>query len=84
MVEFQKIYDRLGATIIERGESFYNKMMPDVVKELDEKSMYRLILFQPQRNPCIVYYLQAVLFASILILQRNWFKFLPNTSAIGL
>ena len=38
--EFQKIYDRLGATIVERGESFYHKLMPDVVRELDEKSEY--------------------------------------------
>ncbi|XP_061183616.1 arginine--tRNA ligase, cytoplasmic-like [Saccostrea echinata] len=33
--EFQKIYDRLGVTLIERGESFYQEMMKDVVKLLD-------------------------------------------------
>ncbi|XP_062570274.1 arginine--tRNA ligase, cytoplasmic-like [Saccostrea cucullata] len=33
--EFQKIYDRLGVTLVERGESFYQEMMKDVVKLLD-------------------------------------------------
>ncbi|MEO0540859.1 MAG: arginine--tRNA ligase, partial [Cyanobacteria bacterium P01_A01_bin.105] len=33
--EFQKIYDRLGVKIIERGESFYNPLLPDVLKDLD-------------------------------------------------
>ena len=37
LAEFQKIYDRLGVTIIERGESFYQPMMPVVVKDLEEK-----------------------------------------------
>ena len=35
--EFQRIYDRLGVTIIERGESFYQPLMPIVVKDLEEK-----------------------------------------------
>lgn len=35
--EFQKIYDRLGVSIIERGESFYQELMKDVVKLLEEK-----------------------------------------------
>ena len=35
--EFQKIYDRLGVTIVERGESFYQPIMPGVVKDLEEK-----------------------------------------------
>ncbi|KAK4887234.1 hypothetical protein RN001_003505 [Aquatica leii] len=35
--EFQKVYDRLDIKIIERGESFYQKMMESVVKELQEK-----------------------------------------------
>ena len=33
--EFQAIYDRLGIKIIERGESFYNKMIPSVLEELE-------------------------------------------------
>ena len=35
--EFQRIYDRLGVTIIERGESFYQPIMPGVVEDLEEK-----------------------------------------------
>jgi arginyl-tRNA synthetase len=31
---FQLIYDRLGITLEERGESFYNEMIPEVVKKL--------------------------------------------------
>ncbi|MBD0270234.1 MAG: arginine--tRNA ligase, partial [Cyanobacteria bacterium Co-bin8] len=33
--EFQKIYDRLDIHIEERGESFYNPLLPDVVKDLE-------------------------------------------------
>lgn len=32
--EFQKIYDRLDITIEERGESFYNPLLEDVVNDL--------------------------------------------------
>lgn len=32
--EFQEIYDRLNVTLIERGESFYNSIIPDVLKLL--------------------------------------------------
>ncbi|CAN8062935.1 unnamed protein product [Agarophyton chilense] len=38
-VEFQKIYDRLDIKIEERGESFYNPFLPDVVKSLVEKGL---------------------------------------------
>lgn len=34
--EFQKIYDRLGVTIIERGESFYQPYMEQLMKELNQ------------------------------------------------
>ena len=30
------MYDRLGVTITERGESYYQEMMKDVVRELDD------------------------------------------------
>ena len=33
--EFQKLYDRLDITIQERGESFYNPLLADVVKDLE-------------------------------------------------
>ena len=36
---FQVIYDRLGITLEERGESFYNDMIPGVVEKLDAKGM---------------------------------------------
>jgi arginyl-tRNA synthetase len=37
--EFQKIYDRLGICIQERGESFYNPLLPDVVKDLEKQGL---------------------------------------------
>ncbi|XP_003706581.1 arginine--tRNA ligase-like protein [Megachile rotundata] len=33
--EFQKVYNRLGIRLIERGESFYQKRMESIVKELE-------------------------------------------------
>ncbi len=33
--EFQLIYDRLNVTLTERGESFYNPLLADVVKDLE-------------------------------------------------
>ena len=38
VAEFDRLYNRLGVTITERGESFYNSMMPKVVAELEAKS----------------------------------------------
>ncbi|KAH8040822.1 hypothetical protein HPB51_012992 [Rhipicephalus microplus] len=35
--EFQTIYERLDATLIERGESFYQDMMGEIVKDLEER-----------------------------------------------
>ena len=37
--EFQKIYDMLRIDIEERGESFYNDMLPAVVQELENKNV---------------------------------------------
>lgn len=37
--EFQKIYDRLGVTLTERGESFYNPMLKPVVDDLMERGV---------------------------------------------
>lgn len=34
--EFQRVYDCLDISIIERGESFYQDMMTDVVKEFEK------------------------------------------------
>ena len=38
--EFSKIYKRLGVTLIDRGESFYQPLMPDVVKDLEAKGQF--------------------------------------------
>jgi arginyl-tRNA synthetase len=35
--EFAKIYERLGVTLIERGESFYQDMMGSVVEDLEKQ-----------------------------------------------
>lgn len=37
--EFKKVYDRLDVTLIERGESFYQKRMEKLVEELEEKGL---------------------------------------------
>jgi arginyl-tRNA synthetase len=34
--EFAAIYDRLGVSLEERGESFYNPMLPGIVTQLEE------------------------------------------------
>ncbi|OII75480.1 uncharacterized protein cubi_02001 [Cryptosporidium ubiquitum] len=41
-IEFQKIYDRLNIRLEEYGESYYNDMIPGVVKMLDEKGILKL------------------------------------------
>ena len=38
-LEFQKIYDRLEISLIERGESFYHDMMGNVLKMIEEKGI---------------------------------------------
>ncbi|XP_060792493.1 arginine--tRNA ligase, cytoplasmic [Neoarius graeffei] len=50
--EFQKVYDCLGIRIVERGESYYQDMMTEVVKEFEEKGLVELdegrkIIFAP-------------------------------------
>ena len=35
--EFAKIYEKLGVTLIERGESFYQEMMGAVVEDLENR-----------------------------------------------
>ena len=38
LTEFSKLYESLGVRITERGESFYQPLMPQVVKDLEAKS----------------------------------------------
>nr|XP_046265712.1 arginine--tRNA ligase, cytoplasmic [Scatophagus argus] len=50
--EFEKIYKCLDITIIERGESFYQDMMAEVVKEFEERGFVQMdegrkIVFAP-------------------------------------
>lgn len=40
--EFQKIYDLLDIKITERGESFYNPLLPEIVEALDAKGLLTL------------------------------------------
>lgn len=37
LAEFQKVYECLDIRIMERGESYYQDMMTDVVKEFEGK-----------------------------------------------
>lgn len=39
---YQEVYDLLGVHIIERGESFYNPMLNDVIDDLEKKGMITL------------------------------------------
>lgn len=58
--EFQKIYDRLGVTLQERGESFYNPMLKDTVDKLEAQGVAQLsdgamcIFVEGQEIPLIV------------------------------
>ena len=47
--EFQKIYDRLDIKLTERGESFYNNFLLDVIKNLKSKNL----LINDQGAQCI-------------------------------
>lgn len=38
LLEFQSIYDRLDIKLVERGESYYQKHMEVLVKDLEEKN----------------------------------------------
>ncbi|KAK3524452.1 hypothetical protein QTP70_029320 [Hemibagrus guttatus] len=53
--EFQKVYDCLGIHILERGESYYQDMMTEVVKEFEKKGLVevdegRKIIFAPGQS----------------------------------
>lgn len=39
---FQEIYDLLGVQITERGESFYNPYLPQIVEELTQKGLIQI------------------------------------------
>jgi arginyl-tRNA synthetase len=48
-IAFQDIYDRLDVRLIERGESFYNPLLADVVAELDRLHL----LVEDQGAKCV-------------------------------
>jgi arginyl-tRNA synthetase len=58
--EFQKIYDRLGVQLQERGESFYNPRLKDTVDELMDQGVAELsdgakcVFVEGQEIPLIV------------------------------
>ncbi|WP_017653126.1 arginine--tRNA ligase [Fortiea contorta] len=48
-LEFQVIYDLLDVKLIERGESFYNSLLPGVVEDLDKSGL----LVENQGAKCV-------------------------------
>jgi arginyl-tRNA synthetase len=40
--DFEKIYKELDVTLIERGESYYQKLMDDVVEEFDKANLSKV------------------------------------------
>lgn len=58
--EFKKIYDRLDVHINEKGESFYNPMIPKVIDELESKGIAEesdgalCVFVEGHNNPLIV------------------------------
>eukprot|EP01080_Neovahlkampfia_damariscottae_P002982 gene2982-4992_t len=40
--EYQKIYDELNIKLIDRGESFYNPMLNEVIDEINQKKMLKI------------------------------------------
>lgn len=58
--EFNSVYKRLGVSLEEKGESFYNRYIPDVLEELTNKGLIvesdgaRVIFIKGQQIPLIV------------------------------
>lgn len=59
--EFEKVYKRLGITVKEMGESAYNAMIPDTIKEAEAKGIVKvdkgakcIFLEKPFKIPLIV------------------------------
>ncbi len=47
IIELHCIYERLHVTLIDRGESFYQPLMPKVVEDLEKRGIYKLCLLYP-------------------------------------
>jgi arginyl-tRNA synthetase len=57
--EFEEIYELLDINILERGESFYNSLIPHVLDELVEKNIAvqsdgALCIFQDKEGPPLI------------------------------
>ncbi|XP_062391978.1 arginine--tRNA ligase, cytoplasmic [Sardina pilchardus] len=53
--EFQRVYDCLDVSLVERGESFYQELMTEVVKKFEEKGLVemdegRKVVFAPGQS----------------------------------
>ncbi|CAB0009237.1 unnamed protein product, partial [Nesidiocoris tenuis] len=57
--EFQKIYDQLGISLVERGESFYQSRMESVVKFLRENDKFGHTCNKKIENPLKLHLLQG-------------------------
>ena len=44
-LEFNKIYEALDISLIERGESFYQDRMHDIVKEFEDRGKHSTFFF---------------------------------------
>ena len=44
-LEFNKIYEALDISLIERGESFYQDRMHDIVKEFEDRGKHSFFIF---------------------------------------
>ena len=42
-VEMKNVYERLGVSIIERGESFYQPLMPKIVADFEKKGVCMIV-----------------------------------------
>lgn len=45
-LEFNKIYEALDISLVERGESFYQDKMHDIVKEFEDRGKHSFFFFK--------------------------------------
>ena len=58
--EMAHIYERVGATIIERGESFYRSLMPKVVEDLEKRGAIHISCYTVCVCVCVMLYTVVV------------------------
>ncbi|KAG5501484.1 hypothetical protein JKF63_03313 [Porcisia hertigi] len=87
--EFNEIYDRLGVTIEERGESFYNPLIPKVLNLLDQAGHIevsdgaKLIVSKEERklNSLDGRDIAKLLGQHLMVLSRDGSSYHPNLIA---